>query len=131
MDKQKAILIAKALFESHSNATEFHITSDSQAFFADHQAANHARGTLKDNIVIKVTKAETLTAVTTEKTQSEKLGAAQQKVNDINANVLKTQKLQAEAKTEETKAKHQATLDKLAEELEAARKEIGELEGAE
>lgn len=130
MQKEAAIAIAKPLFESHTGVSELHITSDGQAFFTDHHAANHARETLKDSIVVRVRKGEDLEAETTEKTMSEKLGEAQNLMLEINAKQLKAKALQAAAKTDETKAKHQATLDVLEVELAAAQAAILEIEVA-
>ena len=129
MQKVTAIAIAAALFKSHTGVEELHITSDGQAFFNDHHAANHARETIKDKIVIKVKKGETIEAETTETTASEKLGEAQNLVLEINAKQLKAKALQAAAKTDETKAKHQITIDTLDVELEAAKAAIVALEG--
>lgn len=111
MDKKTAIEVAKPLFVSHKGVNAFFITSDKQAFFTDHNAANHARETLKNNVIIKVSRDETIEPEVLEHTSNEALGVLQNKIVEENAKQLSAADAIDKAKTEDDKAIAQAKLD--------------------
>ncbi len=111
MDKKIAIEVAKPLFESHKGVDTFFITSDKQAFFADHHAANHARETIKDKVVFKVSRDEAIEPVELEHTANEALGVLQNTIVEENAKQLSAADAIDKAKTEDDKTIAQAKLD--------------------
>lgn len=124
MDKQTAIEVAKPLFVSHKGVDAFFITSDKQAFFADHHAANHARETLKDKLVIKVSRDEAIEPVVLEHTASEALGILQEKIVEENGKQLSATDALDSANTEEGKAKAQTSLDEATKVIAETREKI-------
>lgn len=111
MDKRTAIEVAKPLFDSHKGIDTFFITSDKQAFLADHHAANHARETIKDKLVIKVSRDEAIEPVVLEHTANEALGVLQNTIVEQNAKQLSATDALEKATTDEDKAIAQAKLD--------------------
>lgn len=111
MDKKTAIEVAKPLFVSHKGVNTFFITSDKQAFFTDYNAANHARETLKNNVIIKVSRDEAIEPEVLDHTSNEALGVLQNKIVEENAKQLSAADAIDKANTEDDKAIAQAKLD--------------------
>lgn len=84
MNKEKAILIAAALFATYPTVNSFFITSDGQAFENSENANAHARSLAKDEQNVTTVTREEATTTKTEKTEAEKL---QEKIDKLTAKV--------------------------------------------
>ena len=128
MDKQTAIKVAQPLFESHKGINTFFVTSDSQAFLADSHAANHARETLKDRLVIKVSRDEAIEPVVLAHTANEALGVLQNDIAVQNGKQMYASDKLASATSDEDKAKAQTEMDAATNSIADTRAKIEALE---
>ena len=128
MNINEAIEVAKPLFDSHKGVDVLYITSDKQAFFADHHATNHARETIKDKVIFKVSRDEAKEPVQIEHTHNEVLGILQNNISVLNAGQLEASDKLQKAVTDEEKAVAQSELDNVNADIDATHNNI-ELHG--